>query len=141
MVSQEADLLDYVVDLDLTAKEWVDETEHMKKADPKDEDLRLWTTDQQGCAERQQAIKEPLFAVILSPSLDALGQSQVNRLSNQIFIIVMDLIAPDNFVLVVEQQEAKGNDESQPYKEKMQRCIDSFQSIPIASFKKDVDER
>jgi len=113
----------------------------MKKADPKDEDLRLWTTDQQGCAERQQAIKEPLFAVILSPSLDALGQSQVNRLSNQIFIIVMDLIAPDNFVLVVEQQEAKGNDESQPYKEKMQRCIDSFQSIPIASFKKDVDER
>jgi len=53
----------------------------------------------------------------------------------------MDLIAPDNFVLVVEQQEAKGNDESQSYKEKMQRCIDSFQSIPIASFKKDVDER
>ena len=46
MVSQEADLLDYVVDLDLTAKEWVDETEHMKKADTKDEDLRLWTTDQ-----------------------------------------------------------------------------------------------
>lgn len=67
--------MDYVVYSQLSAEKRVEEAEQMDETYAKDEYSRLRAAYQQSRAEGKNTVKEPFFAVVFPPGLNALGQT------------------------------------------------------------------
>ena len=141
MVGQKRQLLYDIAHLHFFNEAGIDEVENMNKPNPKNEYFYIRIASQQSCSNWQKPIKKSLLTVVLSPSLNPLGQTQINRLSNMILIVVLNLICPDNFVLIVENKKEERYYDCQPNKQQMHAWIDLFPSGSIVRPENNVVKR
>ena len=132
MKGEKQGLLNHVVYFYGTAEKGIEQAEAVHQTYSDDEEQNLGVAGQCGCCEGKQAVEESLLAVVFSPGLYPFGQSEVYGLGYQIFIVIVYFVASYDFVLIIEDEKKRGDDDGYSNEEYIQARVNFLSGITVS---------